>query len=155
MALNIYRIAKTQARARDLSGIGSFKYGGRWNSAGTYMVYCSMNSSLAYLENLVHFDETEVPPHLFITTINIVDEKLIYTLPDHKYPTDWQVQDNLENKLIGDRWIQQNKFIGYKVRSAINPTEYNYLLNPTFRGFNDQVIITDVKKLNIDARLVK
>jgi RES domain-containing protein len=51
----VFRIVKSLNRAKDLSGMGAFKNGGRWNSKGTYMLYTSINSSLAYLETLVHF----------------------------------------------------------------------------------------------------
>jgi len=57
-----YRIVKSIGRAGDFSGTGAFRNGGRWNSKGTYMLYTSMNSSLAYLETLVHFDEADMPP---------------------------------------------------------------------------------------------
>ncbi|HEY0246439.1 MAG TPA: RES family NAD+ phosphorylase [Mucilaginibacter sp.] len=152
----VYRIAKSQTHSQDISGMGAFKYGGRWNSGGTYMLYTSMNSSLAYLENLVHFDESESPPNLFIVSLEIKDNSgIVYELPDADYPASWQVQDNLENKLIGDRWIRENKFLAFKVRSAINPTEYNFLLNPIFPGYHDKVAIIDTRQLKIDARLIR
>jgi RES domain-containing protein len=65
----VYRIAKSLEHAQDIFGFGAFKFGGRWNNKGTYMLYTSMNSSLAYLESLVHFNETDVPPGLYITVI--------------------------------------------------------------------------------------
>src|ERR1700743_3204119 len=99
----VYRIAKSAERAKDISGFGSFKFGGRWNSKGTYMLYTSMNSSLAYLENLVHFDESNFPPNLYIATIEIPGIPF-YQLPANEYPASWQAHDNLENKLLGDGW---------------------------------------------------
>jgi RES domain-containing protein len=152
----VYRIAKSALRAQDLSGTGSLKFGGRWNSKGTSMLYTSMNSSLAYLENLVHFDESESPPQLYIATIEIKnDENLIFQLPDKNYPPAWEVQDNPENKIIGDQWVRENKFPAFKVRSAINPAEYNFLLNPLYPNFQDKVMITVIQQLKVDARLVK
>jgi len=56
----VYRIVKSLSHADDISGIGAYKYGGRWNNKGIFMLYASMNSSLAYLENLVHFDESNL-----------------------------------------------------------------------------------------------
>lgn len=151
----VYRIAKSAERAEDISGFGSLKFGGRWNSKGTYMLYTSMNSSLAYLESLVHFNEIDVPSNLFISSIQLPDDnKLIYQLPDKKYPITWQVQDNLENKLMGDQWILENKFLAFKVRSAINSSEFNYLLNPLYPGYHDKVTVQSIQKLNIDARLI-
>jgi RES domain-containing protein len=151
----VYRIAKTEDKAKDISGFGAFKFGGRWNSRGTYMLYTSMNSSLAYLENLVHFNESDVPPDLYIVVIEIQDNALIYELPDMLYPQEWQMPDNLENKLMGDEWMNSKKYLAVKVRSVINPSEYNFLLNPLFPGYHDLVAIASTVKLNIDARLMR
>jgi RES domain-containing protein len=146
-------------RAQDLSGMGAHKNGGRWNSKGTYMLYTGMNSSLAYLENLVHFDESDLPPNLYITSIEIkndmLQDGLIYELPDAEYPDLWQVQGNLENKIADDQWILENKFLAFKVRSAINPSEFNFLLNPLYPGYHDKVTVNSIKKLNIDVRLIR
>jgi len=151
----VYRIAKTEDRAQDISGFGAYKFGGRWNSRATYMLYTSMNSSLAYLENLVHFNESDVPPGLHIASIEIQDSALIYELPDEQYPKDWQMPDNLENKLTGDEWMHSKKYMVFKVRSVINPSEYSFLLNPLFPGYHELVKIASVVRLNIDARLIR
>ncbi|MDB5131013.1 MAG: hypothetical protein JWR02_762 [Mucilaginibacter sp.] len=153
--MTVYRIAKSDLRAEDLSGMGAFKYGGRWNSKGIYMLYTSMNSSLAFLENLVHFDEMNLPPHLFIVAIEVNDDRLIYELPDSKYPTTWQVQENLENKLLGDQWMLEKKFPAIKVRSAVNPSEFNFLFNPLYPEYHDNLTIKSIKPINVDGRLAR
>lgn len=152
----VYRIVKSLSRANDFSGIGAFKTGGRWNSKGTYMLYASMNSSLAYLETLVHFNETDVPPNLYITAVEIKDsDTMIYQLPDSDYPTTWMEPDNLENKIISDQWIRENEFLAFKVRSAINPSEYNFLMNPLYPGFHDKIKVHSIELLDIDTRLIR
>jgi RES domain-containing protein len=151
----VYRIAQSLARAQDLSGMGVAKYGGRWNSKGTYMLYTSANSSLAYLENLVHFDELNFPPHLYIAEIELKETGLIYELPDKKYPAGWQTLGNVENKFMGDKWMNEKQFIAVKVRSAINHLEFNFLLNPLFPGYRDQVVINYIEPIIVDARLIK
>jgi len=149
-----YRIAKSVLHARDISGMGAFRNGGRWNSKGTYMLYTSMNSSLAFLENLVHFDELNLPPDLYITTIQIqADDAMIYQLRDAKHPVSWQMLDDLENKRMGDKWMLEKKYLAIKVRSAVNPSEYNFLLNPLYPGYHDRVKIHSVELLKTDARL--
>jgi len=151
----VYRIAQSLSRARDISGTGAAKYGGRWNSKGTYMLYTSANSSLAYLENLVHFDELNFPPHLYIAEIELKKDGLIYELPDKKYPAGWQTHDHIENKLMGDKWMVEQRFMAIKVRSAINHLESNFLLNPLFPGYHDQVTINYIEPIIVDARLIK
>src|SRR4051812_28865876 len=123
----VYRIVKSIARTKDLSGTGAFRAAGRWNSKGVYMLYTSENSSLAYLENLVHFAEADIPPNLYIVKIQ-VDASKIYTLTDSEYPNNWIQIDLPENKSIGDRYMMEGKHPGIKVKSAINEMEYNYLL---------------------------
>jgi RES domain-containing protein len=151
----VYRIAKTEKRARDLSGTGAHNYGGRWNSKGTYILYTSENSSLAYLENLVHQAEPELPPHLYIAEIRVEDAAEILIVPDNEYPTDWQKLENIQNKLLGDSWMAKQEYVGFKIRSAINPTEYNYLLNPLYPRFYDMVGVISTSALDIDIRLIK
>jgi RES domain-containing protein len=151
----IYRIAKTEKRARDLSGTGSYIYGGRWNSKGTYMVYACDNSSLAFLENLVHQDESELPPQLDIAVLRLEEAATILTVPDSEYPNNWQKLENIRNKLLGDEWMYKKQWLGFKLRSAINPTEYNYLLNPLFPGYHELVRIESLSPLEVDKRLVK
>ncbi|MGZ3777161.1 MAG: RES family NAD+ phosphorylase [Mucilaginibacter sp.] len=152
----VYRIAKSEERVRDLSGYGAFRNGGRWNSRGTWMLYTSMNSSLAYLENLVHFDESYFPPGLYIAALEIPDdEALIYRLPDKSYPRNWQIPENPANKVLGDKWMLEKKYLAITVHSAVNPSEFNFLLNPLFPGYNDLVKIRSVTALKTDARLGK
>jgi RES domain-containing protein len=152
--LFVYRISKAEIRADDLSGTGAFLAGGRWNSIGTYMLYTSANSSLAYLETLVHIDEPGEVPKLYVTEIKLT-ESLIYDVPDRSYPKLWQEYEDIEAQVMGDKWMNDQLYLGFKVKSSVNPFEYNYLLNPLFPDFNNLVKIKSVSVLNIDVRLLK
>jgi RES domain-containing protein len=152
--MKAFRIVQDKYRANDLSGTGAFRSGGRWNSKGTYMLYCSENSSLAYLESLVHFDKMLIPPQLFITELEISDDSLIYTLPAKEYPKNWMKISLIENQQLGDRWMNEKKYLGIRVRSAINLLEYNVLLNPLFPKYYDLFRIISVREIPVDERLV-
>jgi RES domain-containing protein len=152
--MKLYRIVQDKARTKDLSGTGSFRFGGRWNSRGTYMLYTSETSSLAYLETLVHFDKIIVPPQLYIVQLEVDDAAPVYTLPDAAYKANWRKLSLLENQQLGDKWMNEKKYIGIKVKSAINSFEYNYLLNPLFLRYYDMVKIASVTEIDIDGRLV-
>jgi len=141
-------------RTQDLSGTGAFRAGGRWNDKGTYMLYTSENSSLALLENLVHFDEQEMPDDLFIIQINIKDAKLIYELPDSDYPKNWLNTDNLASKILGNQLFKEHKFLGIKVRSAVNQAEFNILLDPLYPRYHDLVTVNRVLSFPVDRRLM-
>ena len=151
----LYRIAKSKQRATDLSGMGSYKFGGRWNNPGTYLLYTSENSSLAYLENLVHFDSDIIPAKLYIIGIEVAaDPDLLYMLPDQAYPKDWMKLGNFENKRLGDKWMRDAKHLGIRVRSAVNPKEFNCLLNPLFPHYHDLINVVSVEPLPVDSRLI-
>jgi len=152
--MKAYRIVKDKRRITDLSGTGAFRVGGRWNNKGTYMLYTSENSSLAFLEALVHFDKSECPPHLYVMQLEIDDKAPIYTPSEKDYPENWLQLELLENKKLGDQWMNEMNYLGIRVKSAVNISEYNILINPLFPGFHDLVKITDVMEIPLDERLV-
>lgn len=149
----LYRIAKKKERANDLSGQGAANEGGRWNSEGTFALYTSESRALAMLELLVHVDETELPPNLFIMTIEIDESAPLYEMPDANMPEDWRMPENLSLKNLGDRFFQDRSFIGLKVRSAVMPQEYNYVLNPLFPRYFDLVRVQHIEDYQRDGRL--
>src|SRR5580765_316863 len=145
----VYRMVQDKGRTTDMSGTGAFRRGGRWNSKGTYMLYTSENSSLAFLEYIVPFDQDIMPPQTYIMEIEIKDDKLIYEPPEDEYPKNWRQLSLLANQALGDLWMKEKKWLAIRVRSAINPTEYNLLLNPLYPKFNDLVEIKSVRKLSV------
>jgi len=153
--MRVYRIVKDKPRTTDLSGSGAFRAGGRWNSKGTYMLYTSENSSLAYLESLVHFDKSLIPSQLYIIQLELRVAAPIYTLPDKGYPANWLTVGSIDNQRLGDQWMKANRYLGIKVRSAINIMEYNYLLNPSFPNYVNLVKFVSVNEIDTDERLVQ
>jgi len=151
--MHVFRIVKSENRNEDLSGIRAFRSGGRWDDKGTYVLYTSENSSLAFLENLLHFDVEETPDDLYIMKIKIHDEKLIYHVPDSKYPDNWLETDNFASKEFGEKLLANHKLLGIKVRSAVNQSEYKILLDPLFPGYRDLVKINTIIKVSVDQRL--
>ena len=152
--MRIFRIVKSAGRVRDLSGTGAFQAGGRWNNPGSYVLYTSENSSLAFLEILVHVGPDEMPTDLHIVELEIDDEvALVYTLPDSDYPDGWFEVENLACKHLGDAFFAAREYLVLKVRSAVNPAEYNYLLNPLFPGYHDLLQFRHVSNVPVDRRL--
>lgn len=149
----VYRIVKNKKRTRDLPGAGAFNEGGRWNNEGTYALYTSENPSLALLKVLVYVDESELPPQLFIITLEINETAPILTIPDSSLPKDWRFSENIKIKDKGDRIFQENKYLGIKAPSAILPSQYNYILNPRFPGYHNYLKVVKVEMLEVDKRL--
>lgn len=149
----VYRINNTKERASDLSGMGAFHYGGRWNSIGLFALYTGENQALAFLELLVHVDESELPPDLFVTTIEIDDAASVYDVRDSLLPAGWRLPENLTLKNEGDKLLSDKKCIGFKVRSAVMPEEYNIILNPQHPDFATFVRVKKIDLLKVDERL--
>ncbi len=153
--MTVYRIVKLKRRTSDLSGTGAFNVGGRWNNEGIYALYTSENPSLAFLEVLVHTDESELPPQLFIISIEVSDEAPIFEFPDKDLPANWRIPENLELKEMGDKILQSNEYLGIKVRSAVIPSQYNFILNPQFPDYHRFLKIVSVEPFDVDKRLTE
>ncbi|MBE9461834.1 RES family NAD+ phosphorylase [Dyadobacter subterraneus] len=149
----VYRIAKKRERANDLSGQGAANEGGRWNSEGIFCLYTSESRALAMLELLVHVDETELPPNLFVMTIEVDSSAPFCEIEDKDLPQDWRITENLALKEKGDEIFKTRKYIGIKARSAVMPQEYNFILNPLFPGYYDLVKVIAVEDYLRDTRL--
>jgi RES domain-containing protein len=148
----VYRIVKSEKRTKDISGTGAFNEGGRWNNEGVYALYTSENEALALIEILANVERAELPPHLFIMTIQISDKAPIYEIPDKKLPKNWRLPDNIFLKEWGSRIFFENDFIGIKALSAVMQTSYNYILNPRFHQYNKLIKVIKIKELELDTR---
>lgn len=153
--MTVYRIAKRKSRAEDLSGSGAYIEGGRWNSAGTYALYTSENQSLAILEILVHVDQTELPPGLFVMAISIDNSAPIKTIELSDLPEGWRTPENNALKTLGDKLFNSNKYLAIKAPSAVVPSEHNYILNPLFPGYRELVKVVSVEEYVVDGRLLE
>jgi len=151
----VFRIVKSKSRTKDLSGTGSFKYGGRWNNKGTFMLYTSVNASLALLENIVHFDPVYAPPYLYLVQIEVDDKAPVLILDGTDYPSAWKDPELPENKMLGDKLMNEMKHLAVGVKSAVNELELNYLLNPLFPGYNKYVKLAGIMALPFDKRLLR
>lgn len=152
--MRVHRIVKTLARTRDLSGLGAYLEGGRWNSEGVYALYASENPSLALLELLVHVDPEEMPPDMYVMELGLARTSRILQVPDDDLPHDWREPENLSLRNLGDRHLKEGKYLGLKVRSAVMPSQYNFVLNPRHADFGKCVQVERVYPLEIDRRLL-
>ena len=153
--MTVYRIVKLKKRTSDLSGTGSFNAGGRWNNEGTFALYTSENPSLALLEMLVHAEESELPPKMYLITIDVNDKLPVFEMEDKDLPNERRLPDNIKLKDMGDKMLADLKFVGIKVRSAVLPGQYNYILNPRCRDYYKHVRVIKTEPLGIDKRFLK
>jgi len=129
-----WRIVKASHAATAFDGEGAFRFGGRWNSPGTRVVYCSASLSLAALENLVHLNPPV--PFKYVSIRLEFDGGLLETVKPNSLPADWTGEPPSHSTMeIGDRWAKSGLSAVLEIPSAIIPGESNYLLNPSHRDF--------------------
>ncbi|MCF2491410.1 RES family NAD+ phosphorylase [Dyadobacter sp. CY347] len=145
--MELFRITRTIYKD-DLTGIGAFHYGGRWNSPGRPMLYASSHRSLSMLEVLVHSSRSTPPPDYVIVVLFVPDS--IKSLSAYTVQ-DWQ-QDPQWSKSIGDEWLEDNKSLLLRVPSVVVTSEYNYLIN-TAHPDASEIKVVQVEPFEFDKRL--
>ncbi len=149
--MRLYRLAKT-ARANDLTGEGAKRAGGRWNHAGTPIIYTAQNGPLAVLEVLQYIEVTDV--HKFsMLTIEVPNDVPIQNVDKNSLPDGWQkFPYPTETKEIGHLWAEAGNTLLLEVPSAVYPDESNWLINPLHPMANS-VQIVSVKPFIFNDRL--
>jgi RES domain-containing protein len=128
----VYRLNKIKHRASAFSGEGSRLSGYRWNSAGVALIYTTSSLSLALLEILVQGLE----PEQFKTYEGISALVPEDSLEVAKLPSDWRSYPHpASTKRYGDEWVNSKRSLVLRVPSAVNPLEFNYLINPEHSAF--------------------
>lgn len=132
-------------------GEGAFRYGGRWNSKGTAMVYASSSLALATLELLVHLDPAMPLPPLVAFGIDL---PLALVLDQPQSVMGPAFIDLSTSRQVGDQWIQSASSVVLRVPSAVIPLEDNFLLHPNHSRF-PELQIHPPFPFTLDSRLVR
>ncbi len=148
----VYRITNSLFKD-DLSGSGASLYGGRWNSAGNSVLYCTEHISLAVLEIVVNFNKSESPihPRYHLLEIDIPESQQV-VLKLHDLKKEWTLDEHY-SQFIGDEFLRDHTSLILKVPSSVVPEEHNYLLNPAHKDFKKIKIIRQ-RLYSLDRRLV-
>jgi RES domain-containing protein len=147
-----WRIFKRKHAASAFSGEGARRYGGRWNSKGTPLIYTSQSASLAVLEMLVHLETEPLLQAYLVAPVTFADD-LVETLPARRLPVNWrQTPPPIALQRLGDRWVAEQRSVVLRVPSVIIPTEHNYLLNPAHPDFA-KCSLGKPQRFVFDARL--
>jgi len=146
--MHVFRISESQY-INDLSGYGASLRGGRWNDVGTHALYTGSSVALSAWEVRVYLDNTFLPRDDFysIAFISIPDDSIKEVVFSNE---NWKIDGQI-TKEIGEKWIQEGKFLCLKVPSAIIPYEYNIIINPAHSLIN-QVSIDRVENFIFDPR---
>jgi RES domain-containing protein len=147
-----YRIVRQKFAATAFTGEGAALAGGRWNSPGTRMVYCSATASLAALETLVHLNP--VMRFAYLLYPIEFDEALIEKIAPANLPSDWRDEPPPPStKRIGDAWARESRSAVLQLPSVIIPGESNYLLNTSHPDF-PAIRIGKPEPFAFDTRLI-
>ena len=154
MPLVVYRICDSKY-SDDLSGNGAKLYGGRWNSKGNTVIYCSGSKSLAVLELLVHTSINILPKQLRLITISVPEKIKIQDVSIKNLPGKWKVYPSpFQNQILGDKWLKSKSTLILKIPSVIIPSEFNFLINPLHKDISS-IKIVNKEIFEVDDRLYK
>ncbi|MFZ1868082.1 MAG: RES family NAD+ phosphorylase [Steroidobacteraceae bacterium] len=133
--MNLWRIIDRALVREAFSGRDASEYGGRWNSPGTRVVYCSEHPALAALEKLVHIQDIEQLRQSYALISVDCPQELAEGLSEH-LPRNW-TGDSARARLrrIGDRWIAARRSLALIVPSVVLPRSSNILVNPLHPAF--------------------
>lgn len=152
MTLTAWRIVKARFVAVALEGEGARRFGGRWNSPGTPMVYAAGSRALAALEMLVHLESGELLQHYRLIGVTF-DDTMVKSLDRKLLPANWRRRPTPRSvRAIGDTWIGPAESVVLRVPSVIVPGESNFLLNPVHRDFR-RLVIGKPEPFRFDRRL--
>jgi len=153
--MKVYRIAKPK-RAADLSGLGAFLYGGRWNRQGsTKVLYTASSPSLAILEKIVHVNLATMPRDMCLITIEVPDKAGLISVSEKDLPKGWSDTPGPDElKEVGEKWVSEGKTLLLRVPSAASPHEVDFLINPSHREMA-RVRVVEVESAQVFARLAE
>jgi RES domain-containing protein len=151
--ITVFRICKTKYVSTAFDGEGAFRFGGRWNSRGTRIIYAAGSLSLAALEMLVHLDDDSLLFEYSYVSVQIPTDLILKVEHFRKLPKDWHISPApIATQKIGDDWVKSKISAVLEVPTSIIPLEKNYLLNPLHTYFN-KILIGTPQKFRFDERL--
>ncbi len=151
MTIRTWRLVKAKYSRDAFSGEGSFKYGGRWNSIGTRVVYTAESIALAALEILVGGASISLLGNYGKIPVEFDDSSVRSpgSLPGgwDKYPPGRKTRE------IGDTWAAGLTSIVLKVPSSVVQEEFIYIINPLHPDAEKRLKIGNSEKFHFDKRL--
>jgi RES domain-containing protein len=132
--LNCYRIGDPHGRHPIFDATGSTLSPGRWNTAGTPLIYASRHYSTAMLEKLAHGNGM-LPPNQHFVEITIPSGVSYEMLNEPALPR-WADRDMAASRDFGSRWCMARRSLILMVPSVVARIERNVLINPQHPEFS-------------------
>ena len=157
--MRVWRIASetSEYAADDLTGLGAYKTGGRWNSKNHCVLYCADSPSLACLETLVHMGAWNLPLRRYLVAIDIPDMlwKARKSYHAKSLANDWdKVPVEPVSCQLGDVWLKRKQSVVLVVPSAIVPEDSVILINPLHTDAH-KIKAEKVRVWQYDQRLIR
>jgi len=105
--------------------------------------------ALAVLENLVHMSRQDFPTGYVRITATVGDDIAILSEGDLRGNRSLR---DFSTRALGDAWLDSQPSAVLKVRSAVVPEEWNYLLNPRHPDFS-RIVVHQPEPFLFDERL--
>ena len=136
MELTAWRLVKEKHAGSAFDCEGARRFGGRWNTRGSSVVYLSSSLSLAVLELFVHLTAEDARLRLLAIPVGIPEDLAMEELSMSELPEEWRSEPASDAcKVLGSEWLEAGKTLLLKVPSVIVPHESNYVLNPKHPDF--------------------
>lgn len=127
--MTCWRLVKSRRADQVLSGDGARLFGGRWNHAGSRIVYTSSSLSLAALEVFVHLHGHEANMSFAAVQLSIPDDA-VEVLSRTELPNGWRSSPAPDAcKDLGSTWAWSQRALTLIVPSIIVPQETNILIS--------------------------
>ncbi len=148
--ITVWRITQARHAKVAFSGEGARQHGGRFNSPGVPMVYTAGSRALATLELLVRLNHRRrMAPYVWRSA---TFPSSLLLIPD-TLPLEWDALPyGPSSQQWGDAWIRDQRSLVLQVPSVVEPTEANYLINPSHPAI-DKLKVGPASPVELDPRL--
>ena len=151
----LWRLIKKALKAEAFSGEGARLAGGRWNLAGTPVVYLSESLSLAALELFVHLPVAARRIELVAFEVRVPDAVKIDELDEARLPKVWREEPvPEETQKLGSAWVKSGAALLLRVPSVIVPCDHNFVMNPAHPDYKTLKISSPLP-FSFDPRMWK
>jgi len=111
------------------SGEGAYLRGGRWNSRGLRVVYCSVDPATAILEVAVHtgFKALDTVPHV-LTALTVIDADRVHVVDPAEVPNPNWLRPGIPSagqQVFGDTLLARHAFL--VIPSVISTHSWNLI----------------------------
>ena len=152
--ITAWRIVKTKYAPQAFDGRAARRYGGRWNSSGTSVVYVAESRALAALEMLVHLQASEILKSYSMIPVAFPAD-LVTSVTREDLPSDWRAFPSpAALQTIGDEWVARSDSLVLSVPSVAIDEEHNFLINPEHPDF-PALSVGSPEPYEFNRRLIK